>query len=105
MTIEKELNKVLENISLIQTSQVMVKFSEENLEDFSDYLTDYIPNHVDWIRKGNEKLVYSVTQDKKLDREAISQIIVGVRNLSLDFEELCDILLKISDEIDKNASF
>ena len=83
----------------------MVKFSEENLEDFSDYLTDYIPNHVDWIRKGNEKLVYSVTQDKKLDREAISQIIVGVRNLSLDFEELCDILLKISDEIDKNASF
>lgn len=105
MTIENELNKILENISLIQTSQVMVKFSEENLEDFSDYLTDYIPNHVDWIRKGNEKLVYSVTQDKKLDREAISQIIVGVRNLSLDFEELCDILLKISDEIDKNASF
>ena len=105
MTIENELNKILENISLIQTSQVMVKFSEENLEDFSDYLTDYIPNHVDWIRKGNEKLVYSVTQDIKLDREAISQIIVGVRNLSLDFEELCDILLKISDEIDKNASF
>ena len=57
MTIENELNKILENISLIQTSQVMVKFSEENLEDFSDYLTDYIPNHVDWIRKGNEKLV------------------------------------------------
>ena len=51
MTIENELNKILENISLIQTSQVMVKFSEENLEDFSDYLTDYIPNHVDWIRK------------------------------------------------------
>lgn len=105
MMIENELHKILENISLIQASQVMLKFSEENLEDFSDYLTDYIPNHVDWIRKGNEKFVYSITQDKKLDREAISQIIVGVRNLSLDFEELCDILLRISDEIDKNESF
>ena len=103
MTIEKELNKIAETISLIQTSQVDVPFSEETLEDFTDYLRDYIRNHVGWIQKGNEKLVQSLTKDNQLDREAISQMIIGLRNLSLDFEELCDILLKLSDEIDRNS--
>lgn len=51
MTIEKELNKVLENISLIQTSQSELKFPVDDLGDFSDYLSDYIPNHVDWLKK------------------------------------------------------
>ena len=88
---------------MIQKSQERVKISAENIEDFSDYLTDYIPNHVDWIKKGNEKLEYSVRQNKKIDREAISQLVVGVHNLSLDLEELCDLLLKISDETDKNS--
>ena len=103
MTIEKELNKIAESISLIQTSQAEVPFSEETLEDFTDYLRDYIRNHVGWIQKGNEKLVQSLTKDNQLDREAISQMIIGLRNLSLDFEELCDILLKLSDEIDRNS--
>ena len=57
MTIEKELKKVLENISLIQTSQSEVKFPVDDLGDFADYLSDYIPNQVDWIKKGNEKFV------------------------------------------------
>ena len=100
MTIEKELNKVFENISLIQTSQSEVKFPVEDLGD----LSDYIPNHVDWLKKGNEKLANSITQNKKIDREAISQLIVGVGNLALDFEELCDILLRLSDEIDRSSS-
>ena len=103
MTIEKELNKVLENISLIQTSQAELKFPVDDLDDFSDYLSDYIPNHVDWLKKGNEKLANSIKQDKKIDREAISQLIVGVRNLALDFEELCDILFRLSDEIDRES--
>ena len=103
MTIEKELNKVLENISLIQTSQSELKFPVDDLGDFSDYLSDYIPNHVDWLKKGNEKLANSIKQDKKIDREAISQLIVGVRNLALDFEELCDILFRLSDEIDRET--
>ena len=103
MTIEKELKKVLENISLIQTSQSEVKFPVDDLGDFSDYLSDYIPNHVDWLKKGNEKLANSIKQDKKIDREAISQLIVGVRNLALDFEELCDILFRLSDEIDRES--
>ena len=103
MTIEKELEKIVESISLIQTSQADVPFSEETLEDFTDYLRDYIPNLVGWIQKGNEKLVQSLTKDNQLDREAISQMIIGLRNLSLDFEELCDILLKLSDEIDRNS--
>ena len=60
MTLEKELNKVLENISLIQTSQSELKFPVDDLGDFSDYLSDYIPNHVDWIKKGNEKLANSI---------------------------------------------
>ena len=101
MTIEKELNRIVESISLIQTSQAEVPFSEEALEGFTDYLRAYIPNHVGWIKKGNEKLVQSLTKDNQLDREAISQMIVGLHNLSLDFEELCDILLKLSDEIDR----
>ena len=104
MTIEKELKKVLENISLIQTSQSEVKFPVDDLGDFADYLSDYIPNHVDWIKKGNEKLANFIIQGKKIDREAFSQLIVGVRNLALDFEELCDMLLKISDEIDPSGS-
>lgn len=104
MTIEKELKKVLENISLIQTSQSEVKFPVDDLGDFADYLSDYIPNHVDWIKKGNEKLSNSIIQGKKIDREAFPQLIVGVRNLALDFEELCDMLLKISDEIDPSGS-
>ena len=99
MTIEKELNKIVESISLIQTSQAEVPFSKEALEDFTDYLRNYIPNHVCWIKKGNEKLVQSLTKDNQLDREAISQMIVGLHNLSLDYEELCDILLKLSDDI------
>lgn len=103
MTIEKELNKIAESISLIQTSQAEVPFSEDVLEDFTDYLRDYIPNRVGWIQKGNEKLVQSLTKDNQLDREAISQMIIGLRNLSLDFEELCVILLKLSDEIDRNS--
>lgn len=104
MTIEKELNKVLENISLIKTSQSEVKFLVDDLDDFADYISDYIPNHVDCLKKGNEKLANSITQDKKIDREAISKLIVGVCNLALDFEELCDILLKISDQIDRSSS-
>ena len=103
MTIEKELNRIVESISLIQTSQADVPFSEDVLEDFTDYLRDYIPNHVDWLKKGNEKLANSIKQDKKIDREAISQLIVGVRNLALDFEELCDILFRLSDEIDRES--
>ena len=88
MTIEKELNKVLENISLIQTSQSELKFPVDDLG---------------WLKKGNEKVANSITQDKKIDREAISQLIVGVRNLALDFEELCDILFRLSDEIDRES--
>lgn len=103
MTIEKELEKIVESISLIQISQAEVPFSEDVLEDFTDYLRDYIPNHVGWIQKGNENLVQSLTKDNQLDREAISQMIVGLHNLSLDFEELCDILLKLSEEIDRKS--
>ena len=38
MTIEKELEKIVESISLIQISQAEVPFSEDVLEDFTDYL-------------------------------------------------------------------
>ena len=43
-----------------------------------------------------------------MDRErkpAFSQLLVGVRNLYLDLEELQDLLIDISNEIDSNQMF
>ena len=88
MTIETELKKISKSLSLINDSQTSNKISSTNLENIDDILNDYLPLHLKWIEKGN--------------RQAFSQLLVGVRNLYLDLEELQDLLIEVSNEIDEN---
>ncbi len=105
MTIETELKKISKSLSLINDSQTSNKISSTNLENIDDILNDYLPLHLKWIEKGNSWIVESLRESRQLDRQAFSQLLVGVRNLYLDLEELQDLLIDISNEIDSNQMF
>ena len=102
VTIETELKKISKSLSLINDSQTSNKISSTNLENIDDILNDYLPLHLKWIEKGNSWIVESLSENRQLDRQAFSQLLVGVRNLYLDLEELQDLLIEVSNEIDKN---
>ena len=102
VTIETELKKIGKSLSLINNSQTSNKISSTNLENINDILNDYLPLHLKWIEKGNSWIVKSLSENRQLDRQAFSQLLVGVRNLYLDLEELQDLLIDISNEIDSN---
>ena len=102
VTIETELKKISKSLSLINDSQTSNKISSTNLENIDDILNDYLPLHLKWIEKGNSWIVESLSENRQLDRQAFSQLLVGVRNLYLDLEELQDLLIDVSNEIDEN---
>ena len=102
VTIETELKKISKSLSLINDSQTSNKISSTNLENINDILNDYLPLHLKWIEKGNSWIVESLSENRQLDRQAFSQLLVGVRNLYLDLEELQDLLIEVSNEIDEN---
>lgn len=102
VTIETELKKISKSLSLINDSQTSNKISSTNLENIDDILNDYLPLHLKWIEKGNSWIVESLSENRQLDRQAFSQLLVGVRNLYLDLEELQDLLIEVSNEIDEN---
>lgn len=102
VTIETELKKISKSLSLINDSQTSNKISSTNLENIDDILNDYLPLHLKWIEKGNSWIVKSLSENRQLDRQAFSQFLVGVRNLYLDLEELQDLLIEVSNEIDEN---
>ena len=102
VTIETELKKISKSLSLINDSQTSNKISSTNLENINDILNDYLPLHLKWIEKGNSWIVKSLSENRQLDRQAFSQLLVGVRNLYLDLEELQDLLIEVSNEIDEN---
>lgn len=102
VTIETELKKIGKSLSLINDSQTSNKISSTNLENIDDILNDYLPLHLKWIEKGNSWIVESLSENRQLDRQAFSQLLVGVRNLYLDLEELQDLLIEVSNEIDEN---
>lgn len=102
MTIETELKKISKSLSLINDSQTFNKISSTNLENIDDILNDYLPLHLKWIEKGNSWIIESLSENHQLDRQAFSQLIVGVRNLYLDLEELNDLFIEVSKELDNN---
>ena len=102
VTIETELKKISKSLSLINDSQTSNKISSTNLENIDDILNDYLPLHLKWIEKGNSWIVESLSENRQLDRQAFSQLLVGVRNLYLDLEELQDLLIEVSNEIYEN---
>ena len=105
MTIETELKKISKSLSLINNSQTFNKISSTNLENIDDILNDYLPLHLKWVEKGNSRIIKSLSEGRQLDRQAFSQLLVGVRNLYLDLEELQDLLIDILSEIDSNQMF
>ena len=102
MTIETELKRISKSLSLINNSQIFNKISSTNLENIDDILNDYLPLHLKWIEKGNSWIVESLSENHQLDRQAFSQLLVGVRNLYLDLEELNDLFIEVSKELDDN---
>ena len=95
VTIETELKRISKSLSLINDNQTFNKISSTNLENIDDILNDYLPLHLKWIEKGNFRIIKSLS-------EAFSQLLVGVRNLYIDLEELQDLLIEVSNEIDGN---
>ena len=102
MTIETELKKISKSLSLINDSKTFNKISSTNLENIDDILNDYLPLHLKWIEKGNSWIIESLSENHQLDRQAFSQLLVGVRNLYLDLEELNDLFIEVSKELDNN---
>ena len=102
MTIETELKKISKSLSLINDSQTFNKITSTNLENIDDILNDYLPLHLKWIEKGNSWIIESLSENHQLDRQAFSQLLVGVRNLYLDLEELNDLFIEVSKELDNN---
>ena len=102
VTIEIELKKISKSLSLINDSQIFNKISSTNLENIDDILNDYLPLHLKWIEKGNSWIIESLSENHQLDRQAFSQLLVGVRNLYLDLEELNDLFIEVSKELDNN---
>ena len=102
VTIETELKRISKSLSLINDNQTFNKISSTNLENIDDILNDYLPLHLKWIEKGNSWIVESLSENHQLDRQAFSQLLVGVRNLYLDLEELNDLFIEVSKELDDN---
>ena len=102
VTIETELKRISKSLSLINDNQTFNKISSTNLENIDDILNDYLPLHLKWIEKGNFRIIKSLSESRQLDRQAFSQLVVGVRNLYIDLEELQDLLIEVSNEIDGN---
>ena len=102
VTIETELKRISKSLSLINDNQTFNKISSTNLENIDDILNDYLPLHLNWIEKGKFRIIKSLSESRQLDRQAFSQLLVGVRNLYIDLEELQDLLIEVSNEIDGN---
>lgn len=102
VTIETELKRISKSLSLINDNQTFNKISSTNLENIDNILNDYLPLHLKWIEKGNFRIIKSLSESRQLDRQAFSQLLVGVRNLYIDLEELQDLLIEVSNEIDGN---
>ena len=102
VTIETELKRISKSLSLINDNQTFNKISSTNLENIDDILNDYLHLHLKWIEKGNFRIIKSLSESRQLDRQAFSQLLVGVRNLYIDLEELQDLLIEVSNEIDGN---
>lgn len=100
MTIEIELKKISKSLSLINDSQTFNKISSTNLENIDDILNDYLPLHLKWVEKENSRIIKSLSESRQIDRQAFSQLLVGVRNLYLDLDELQNLLIEVSNEID-----
>ena len=81
--------------------------SEQNLYLFTKVSRDIlqIQIHLKWIKKGNSRIIKSLSESRQLDRQAFSQLLVGVRNLYLDLEGLQNLLIDVSNEIDGRQMF
>lgn len=100
MSFEEVLHQINKLIIILNDGHL---FSKECIQDIEDSTKIFIPRHIDWLSQAlsdmnNESLEWENCSDK---REILSKVIVSVHNLALDFEELEEQLLEISEQFDK----
>ena len=98
---DKEKSKVpiffddIESVVEIRLS----KFVEpEEAAELESALHTFIPTHIQWL----EEALLSLKDEEVSDSESLSKLIGSLHNLSLDFEELRDLFLTISDRVENN---
>jgi hypothetical protein len=98
---DKEKSKVpiffddIESVVEIRLS----KFVEpEEASELESALHTFIPTHIQWL----EEALLSLKDEEVSDSESLSKLIGSLHNLSLDFEELRDLFLTISDRLENN---
>lgn len=75
------------------------KFVEpEEASELESALHTFIPTHIQWL----EEALLSLKDEEVSDSESLSKLIGSLHNLSLDFEELRDLFLTISDRLENN---
>lgn len=96
---DKEKSKVpiffddIESVVEIRLS----KFVEpEEAAELESALHTFIPTHIQWL----EEALLSLKDQEVSDSESLLKLIGSLHNLSLDFEELRDLFLTISDRVE-----
>ncbi|BDD40602.1 hypothetical protein [Streptococcus ruminantium] len=70
----------------------------ESEQDFLQIINEDLPKHQEWIKEGVSALEKDEVENVNL---AFSKILVGVRNIYLDFEVIDELLVKFSQEYNK----
>ena len=77
------------------------KFVEpEEATELESAIHTFIPAHIQWL----EEALLSLKNEEVSNSEFLSKLIGGLHHLSLDFEELRDLFLNISDRLEYNCS-
>ncbi|HEM3468225.1 TPA: hypothetical protein U1V77_002005 [Streptococcus suis] len=67
----------------------------ESEQEFLKIINEELPKHQEWIKEGISMLENTKNDDANL---ALSKIVVGFRNIYLDFEAVDELLIKFSQE-------
>ena len=98
---DKEKSKVpifFDDIESVVERRLSKFVEPEEASELESALHTFIPTHIQWL----EEALLSLKDEEVSDSESLSKLISSLHNLSLDFEELRDLFLTISDRVENN---
>ena len=98
---DKEKSKVpifFDDIESVVERRLSKFVEPEEASELESALYTFIPTHIQWL----EEALLLLKDEEVSDSESLSKLIGSLHNLSLDFEELRDLFLTISDRVENN---
>ena len=97
-TEKTNFQKIFDDIESVVERRLSKFVEPEEASELESALYTFIPTHIQWL----EEALLLLKDEEVSDSESLSKLIGSLHNLSLDFEELRDLFLTISDRVENN---